>query len=147
MRKFFWIILITLCSPAMAESIPPELVKHLKPFKIEEVNLKGNVLRIRVSSSVVNQDTFRAIASASCAPLWMNGKKDGWDKAQIDRVEVINQIGAQGFAFIGGRKSCADLANVTGDNEHTFIASRTWVCVAGNPCRPRRDGEKISGDD
>lgn len=138
---------LLMCSQfSISDEIPPELVKHLKPFRIDESSLGNGVLRVRINASVINQDTLKALARASCYPLWFAGKKDGWAKARIDRVEVINQIGAQGFAFVGGRKSCSEWGNLNGGNENAYIASHTWVCVAGNPCRPRRDGEITSGD-
>ena len=148
MSRATYALTILLCASAtsIADDMPSELAKQIKVFKTEDSSLSNGVLRIRVTTLVVNQATFRAIARASCWPLWMGGKKDGWAKARIDRVEVINLIGAQGFAFVGGRKSCAEWGNVTGENENAYIASRTWVCVAG-ACRPRRDGEITSGDE
>lgn len=133
---------------ALADEIPKELVKTIKVYQISESTLADGVLRIRYNRPVINRELFRTFIQASCTPLWLGGKKDGWDKARIERVEVVNQIGAQGFAFVGGRKTCDGLGKISGGavNEDAFIAQNSWVCVAGNPCRPRRDGEVTSGD-
>lgn len=133
---------------ALADEIPKELVKTIKVYQISESTLADGVLRVRYNKPVINRELFRGFIQASCTPLWLGGKKDGWDKARIERVEVINQIGAQGFAFVGGRKACDGLGKISGGavNEDAFIAKNSWVCVAGNPCRPRRDGEVTGGD-
>lgn len=134
---------------ALADPIPPKLGSHIRIFQVDETTLVDGVLRVRSSRSVVTQEIYRTLVKATCMPLWLDDKKDGWAKARIERVEVVNQIGAQGYAFVGGRKACAALGQVSGgpDNENKFIAANTWVCVAGNPCRPRREGERTSGDE
>lgn len=130
---------------ACADDIPPKLVDVIKMFGAEG-SLSNGVLRVRYKKQVVTQEIFRTFVMSSCYPLWPVGKKDGWSKARIERIEVVNQIGAQGFAIVGGRKVCADLGAISGDPSIAYIVDHAWVCVAGNPCRPRRPGESTSGD-
>lgn len=139
---------IAMVSGALADEIPKELVQTIKVYQISESTLADGILRVRYNKPVINREIFRTFIQASCTPVWLGGKKDGWDKARIERVEVVNQIGAQGFAFVGGRKACDGLGKISGGavNEDAFIAKSSWVCVAGNPCRPRRDGEVTGGD-
>lgn len=139
---------ILFSSPAMADQIPKELVSTIKVYQISESILADGVLRVRYSRPVINQDVFRTFIRAACTPLWLGGKKDGWDKARIERIEVVNQLGAQGFAFVGGRNACDSLGKIPGGavNEDPFIAQNTWICVAGNPCRPRLASETTSSD-
>lgn len=149
MKIMFGFFALVVTGSTLADPIPMSLVREIKVFQIEESSLAEGVLRVRYKKPVVTQDIFRTFVNASCTPLWLDQKKDGWEKARIDRVEVVNQVGAQGFAFIGGRTACAELGKVSGGSiaAHEYMATRTWVCVAGSPCRPRRTGERTSGDE
>lgn len=151
LRNVFMLAALAIVSTlAIADPIPSALVKTVQTFDIEESGLSDGVLRVRYRRAVVTRDMFRSFVGAACRPLAMSvsGDSSGWRKARIDRIEVVNQIGAQGFAFVGGRPSCSALDPMggVGTNDATF-AKYTWVCVAGAPCRPRRDGERTSGDE
>lgn len=150
MRVVYAAVLIALSSSAYAEPIPPKIAETIKAFKINQSTLNDGVLRVRYTTPVVRFENYAFFVKGLCQVLWMGNlnKKDGWAGANITRIETVNDISAQGFAFIDARKSCGALGQISGgsENENKFIASKTWVCVAGNPCRPRRDGEKTSGD-
>lgn len=151
--KASWIVgvvALLASAPALADQMPSALIKTIKIFTIEESHLSDGVLRVRYRIPVVRMEIFRTFVEAACRPLAMSvsGDRSGWGNARIDRIEVINQIGAQGFAFVGGRKSCAELVHFAGAGANDAAFSKhTWLCVAGNPCRPRREGERTSGDD
>lgn len=135
-------------SEAFADTIPLELDKSIKGFAIAEKSLEHGALRVVFAHPVVNQETYSTfIRLGVCAPLWDDAKR-GWRDAKIDRVEVLNKSQGQGFAFIGGRKACMELGHAKGaDASKGYLADHTWICVAGFDCRPRRPGEKTSGDE
>lgn len=149
-RHIAAVIFTLLATLAHADQIPPKVAETIKAFKINQSTLNDGVLRVRYTNPVVRFENYAFFVNGICQVLWMASlnKKDGWAGANITRIETVNDISAQGFAFIDARKSCGALGQISGgsENENKFIASKTWVCVAGNPCRPRRDGEKTSGD-
>ena len=137
---------ILLSCTVYADPIPAQLKKSIMGFDVQGIDLKNKTLRIVLNRPVATQDIYREVIRLGvCAPLWLDSKH-GWEKAEIEKIEVMNKIQGQGFAFTGGRKSCDDLGSAKGSDENRYFDSHTWVCVAGFPCRPRRDGEKISGD-
>lgn len=133
---------------ASAGALPADLQKSLKPYSIKDASLDGGVLRVTMDRPTVTRDMYYSIVSmGACAPLWSD-KRKAWGGAQIERMEVRNAIKAQGFAFAGGRKECAELGSVEGGDTAAkkYVEARTLVCVAGNECRPRRPGEVTAGD-
>lgn len=133
---------------ACADPVPKGIASQIRVLKIDRTELNSGVLRVVYHLDVLNLDVYRHFVDAHCMPLLMASGTDGWDGANIQRVEVMNSIEAQGFAFVGGRKACAGLGNVSGGTEakNRFIDSATLVCVAGQPCRNPRPGE-LSGKD
>ncbi|HDR9061254.1 TPA: hypothetical protein QDB03_002873 [Burkholderia vietnamiensis] len=132
-----------------AGELPAGLQKSLKAFSTVSVTMEDGALKINMRKPVVSRrDVYRLIVKmGACYPLW-NDPKNGWGSASIARIEVKNDIGAQGFAFNGGRKECAALGKSENtDAEDRYIDAHTWVCVAGNACRPRRPGEQVAGDE
>lgn len=134
-------------SAVCADPIPPKLEKVIKIFQIDKSTLSDSVLRLRYTRDVVTRETFVSFIYSACDRLQLD-PKSGWGNAKIERIETVNKIESQGFAFVGGRKACAplDMFNQSDPKQRAYIAEHTWVCVAGNPCRPRRDREKTSGD-
>jgi hypothetical protein len=100
---------------AMAEAIPTAIEKSLKSFQPVERTLSDGILRIRLGRSVLSNEVFRSVVLSMCRPLVMSvsGDKSGWGKTSISRIEVVNQIGAQGFAYVGGKRACGELEQFT----------------------------------
>ena len=151
MKRHIAAALFTLfATVAYADKIPPKVAETIKAFKINQSTLNEGVLRVRYTMPIVRFENYAFFVRGICQTLWMGSlnKIDGWAGANITRIETVNDISAQGYAFIDARNSCGTLGKVSGgsENENNFIAAKTWICVAGNPCRPRRDGEKTSGD-
>lgn len=148
MRVIFALLLSLAVNNAFADAIPKGIADQIRVLKIDRSTLHEGVLRVVYRLDVVSVDVYRHFVQAHCMPLWLASGKDGWDGANIKRVEAMNSIEAQGFAFVGGRTACDELGKVSGgpEAEHRFIASRTLVCVAGEPCRKGRPGELTSGD-
>jgi len=133
---------------AQATPLPPDLQKSLKPYTIKDASLQAGVLRIVMDRPIATWAMYyNMVTWGACAPLW-EGKAKAWGGGNIERVEVRNAVGAQGFAFFGGRKECAELGGLKGGESAAkkYIEARTLVCVAGNECRPRRPGELTAGD-
>jgi hypothetical protein len=134
---------------AHAGEIPPALQKSLKPYSIGSAVLDRGALKITMSRPVVTRTMYASVvAMGACSPLWSDARK-GWGGAKIDRIEVKNAAGAQGYAFRGGRKECVELGGVSGGDTEVrkYVDAHTWICVAGAECRPRRPGEVTAGDE
>ncbi|WP_216857591.1 hypothetical protein [Burkholderia sp. S171] len=133
---------------AHADQVPPALQKSLAPYSIKDATIEGGALKITVNRSTVTRAIYSNIVTmGACSPLWGDQKK-AWGSASISRVEVRNAIGAQGFAFQGGRKECHELGQASGvEASKQYLAAHTLVCIAGAECRERRPGEVIAGDE
>jgi hypothetical protein len=134
---------------AQAGELPPALQKSLKPYSISSAAIERGALRIAMNRPTVTRAMYSSVVlMGACSPLWNDARK-AWGSASISRVEVRNAAGAQGFAFQGGRKECVELGQVSGGDAEVrkYVDARTWVCVAGAECRPRRPGEVIAGDE
>ena len=130
------------CS-ALAQGVPADIARYLKPMDVQPPVLRDGTVRVQSNRSVVTADTARSVVFAYCAPVWTDRKR-AWDGRRLRGVEVLNSIGAQGYAFPGGREECIEAGN--GSDLRKFLAPRLLVCVAGNPCRARRPGEVVAGD-
>lgn len=154
MKLFVWTvrstIIAALCnvSSVHAVELPPELQKSLKAYQISSAVIERDALKITTSRSTVTREMYSNIVLiGACSRLWSDARK-GWGAATINSIEVRNAIGAQGYSFRGGRKECAELGKLSGGEVEVrkYVDAHTWVCVAGNECRPRRPGEVIAGD-
>lgn len=135
------------CPVGSAAALPPMLKSSLSGFALTASSLDGGVLRLVVDRPVVNQELYRTVVRQGvCMPLWSDARK-GWSDSKIDRLEVVNRTQVQGFALVDARPSCVALGKLSSNAEDQFFAARTWVCLAGAPCRKRRPDEHTSGDD
>lgn len=149
MRKFLILLIFgMLIGKAQAEGVPLQLKKSLQSYRINNMTLQKEVLKIQTKYSVVTYDIYKSMAQHGiCLSLWLD-KKKGWGKANFKRVEILNDIGKQGFAMIGGRNTCNELGKFTGEQgqeQNEYLYAHTWVCVAGI-CHQRQPGERINGD-
>jgi hypothetical protein len=144
-------IIAALCCAfnAHAGELPPALQKSLKPYSISSAEIEHGALRITMNRPTVTRAMYSSVVlMGACSPLWSDARK-AWGSVTISSIEVRNAAGAQGFAFQGGRKECDELGQVSGGDAEVrkYVDARTWVCVAGAECRPRRPGEVIAGDE
>lgn len=124
---------------AMADEVPKSIQDHLKAIGTA-ASLSNGVLRATINKPVVSSEMFRHFTKSLCMPLWLADKgKDGWSKAKIDRLEAVNQIGAQGYAMPNARKACAELGKLADAASTEYINKAALVCIAGNPCRARNN--------
>jgi hypothetical protein len=131
---------------AAAQPVPQDLQQQFKPFQLRSLTAKDGVVRIEMARSVVKASMFMAAVKAYCMPFHLQAKRP-WGGQSFRRLEVMNDLGAQGLAFVGGKTECNELGALGMDAEKAYVAARTWVCVAGQPCRERRPGERTAADD
>lgn len=130
---------------ASAADLPPDLQKQFKPFQVVKAESTGTVVRLTMNRPVVHKDMYESLVRGYCYPIW-DGAKKPWGGQRLTRFEVVNDIGAQGFAFNGGAAECKERGKLPSERVPAYMAEKTWVCVAGNPCRARRPGESIAGE-
>lgn len=133
---------------SVAETLPAPLEKSLRGFDLNMMELDKGVLRLAYRRPAVKFEQFAGLVeNGACMPLLMD-PKGGWGRAQIQRIEVKSSAGTQGYAINGARQVCADIGGIAGGaaKVREYLVKVAEVCVAGE-CRPRRPGEKTSGDE
>jgi hypothetical protein len=150
MRKIpFALVAVLFSLPAAADTVPAAVDRSIQPFALKGAVLAGGVLTATFARPVVTFSVFESfVTNGVCMPLIVDPKA-GWGKSNIERVEVRNSAGAQGFALGGLRKACVDIGDIAGGsvNVKKYLAPIALVCTAGQACRARRGGEKTSGDE
>jgi hypothetical protein len=120
---------------AMANEVPSELRRNLKPYATKSIDLKNEVLRVTMDRPMVTPEIYRTIVvGAVCGSLWTG--KGGWGAAKIERAEVLNNIGAQGFAMTDLKRTCDAIGTAKGDEYKPLLERNTVTCVVGE-CRKR----------
>lgn len=141
-------LFLSLPAAVHAEALPAPLEKSLRGYDLNMMTLDKGVLRLAYRRPVVKFDQFAGLVeNGACMPLLMD-QKGGWGRAAIDRIEVRTNAGTQGYAIGGARKVCTDIGGIAGGSAKVreYLVKVAEVCVAGD-CRPRRPGEKTSGDE
>lgn len=120
---------------ALATDVPPEMLRILKVYQTKSIDLKGDALRVTMARPMVTHDMYQTIVvGAVCGSLWTG--KGGWGKTKIDRAEVVNDLGAQGFAMINLKPTCDLIATAKGDEYKPIVQRNTVPCIVGE-CRAR----------
>ena len=135
--------------PEISPDIPADLAKIMKPVAIR-ATIDDGVVRLISRLQIVKIDMIRSVYFTYCYPVWDKAKnyKSAWGGRELKRLEYVNSSNGQGIAFSANKDECWKLGNMTDDKEkEAFIKQRTFVCVAGNPCRERRPGERTAADD
>lgn len=126
---------LTLASAAYADTVPPAILKAIKPLNTKSVELSSGVLRVVMGNPMVSIDMYRSVSiTGVCFSLI--GDRKSWGNSRIDRIEVLNDIGKQGYALEEARKTCGALGALTADQEKKYVADHTIECIAGD-CRRR----------
>lgn len=139
-----WILLNS--AAATAQPLPPDLQQQFKPFQLKSLTARDGVVRLEMARPVVKVPMFIAAVRAYCMPFHLHAKRP-WGGQNFRRLEVLNDSGAQGLAFAGGKAECNELGALGMDEERAYVAARTWVCIAGQQCRERRPGERTAADE
>lgn len=133
--KVIFYALAFLAGSALSADVPPELLRNLSAYQTKNVDLKGDVLRVTMARPIVTHDMYRMIVvGAVCGSLWTG--RGGWGSAKIERAEVVNDLGAQGFSMINLKRTCDSIATAKGDEYKLLVERNTVPCVVGE-CRSR----------
>ena len=94
-----------------------------------KASLKKGTLRLTTTYEIVARDIYeKMIREGACSVLLASPEK-GWEKARIDRIEVLSRDERQGYAFVDARNACFELEKITDDAERkTYFSGQTWVC-------------------
>lgn len=132
---------------AQGRPLPPEVEKLFKGFdKVSVTEEPGRVVHLVMKRPVATYDMARSAYSLMCTSVYGNEKK-AWGGRDFTRLEVRNSIKAQGYSFPASKADCLRMGPMNSEQKSAHEKSVAWVCVAGNPCRERRPGEKTSGDE
>lgn len=127
--------LIFVTGSALAVEVPSELQRNLKAYATKSIELKGDVLRVTMDKPVVTHEMYRMIVVGGvCGSLWTG--KGGWGTTKIERAEVLNNLGAQGFAMTDLKSACDAIGTAKGDEYKPLVQRNTVTCVVGE-CRAR----------
>ena len=148
MRKGLLLIILALfVNMAYADPVPPRLMRNFKGYHVMKVTLKKGVLKLTTSHAVVSLDIYEnVIREGACSVLLANPEK-GWEKAWIDRIEVMSRDERQGYAFVDARKACFELNNIKDDAKRkTYFSEQTWICTMEicddpKPAKAQKTGE------
>lgn len=115
---------------ARADAIPEGIKAWFAPMQTKAMVLEDGVLRVAFRKPVVSVELFDFQVKMLCqAPLV--GQRYEWGSARIERIEILNEIGQQGYALMGGRAACRKL-NWMGDAEGAaFLAQARREVRAG----------------
>ena len=142
-------LLLGLSFSAIAEPIPAPLARSIAAGGQVQATMQNGVLRAVLARPGVSFDAFESfITGKVCAPYLLDARA-GWGGARISRVELRDESQVQGYAVQDPRQVCDAIGSIEGGavNVKKYLAPIAWVCVAGNECRPRRQGERYSGDE
>ena len=128
------------------QPLPDDLKKPFAAFDLSSAAIHGDAVRVQMARKPAKTAMLPGLVRAYCAPVWSGARKP-WGGLDLRRVELIGHGGAQGVAFAGGRADCQALGKLHEAQSSAYLRDRTWVCVAGNPCRPRRPGEITLADE
>lgn len=111
------------------------LTRSLKDFAFQRYALQDGTLRVVMAKPMVTKEIYHAVAKIGiCTGVWESPAD--FAKLGIKRVEVLNSIDAQGFAFIGGQAECTAMGTLSRDRADAYFEAHTVTCEAG-VCRQR----------
>ena len=131
MRK--WLAGVGMCAVftgAAADAIPEGIKAWMKPNKVRVMQLADGVLSIAFDVPLVSEDLFRTQIKGLCqAPLM--GQRYEWGNARIERIEIVNSIGQQGYTLIGGKTACQKLNRMNDTEASAYIERERREIRAG----------------
>lgn len=139
--------LSSLLVPVFAGPLPDDLQKSLGIYDTRSITESGGIVRVVMNRPRASIPAMRhSMYFAYCFPVLSNGAK-GWRGRDFKGIELLESSATSGFALSLSRADCLTAGNMPSAERDQFIVQRTLVCVAGNPCRPRRPGERVAADE
>ena len=115
---------------AIADPLPAGITAWFSTMQTQALVLEGGVLRVAFKKPLVTPDLFAYQIKGLCqAPLV--GQRYEWGNARIDRIEIVNDIGAQGWALPGGRAACQKLNKMNDAEAAAYIERERREVRAG----------------
>lgn len=117
-------------SPAIADTLPEGIKAWFASMQTKAMTLEDGVLRVAMKKPMVSAELFDNQIKGLCqAPLV--GQRYDWGSARIERIEILNDAGQQGFALLGGRAACRKLNGMNSDEAAGFLARERKEVRAG----------------
>ena len=113
-----------------ADSVPDGIRNFLATTQARVVMLHEGVLWVSYGKPLVTDDMYRIQIKGLCEAPLVN-KRYSWGRARVERVEIVNDVGGQGFALMGGRASCEALNRLGGDEARKQLEALTRPIRAG----------------
>ena len=133
MKRLFCSAILSLpalASPAIAAPLPPGITAWFASMQTQALVLEGGVLRVAFKKPLVTPELFAYQIKGLCqAPLV--GQRYEWGNARIDRIEIVNDIGQQGWALPGGRAACKTLNKLNDAEAAAYIERERREVRAG----------------
>ncbi|MFP5465941.1 MAG: hypothetical protein ACLGG8_00215 [Gammaproteobacteria bacterium] len=116
-------------------NVPAQLQKALHGNSLKTAQLDKGVLRLQTTRPEVSELVYATfIFHNICGEQWMNPQQ--FKDFGLQRVELVNAGGSQGFAFDARGDVCEEMGKL-GKNFRSFIAQYTVKCQTGGcPQRP-----------
>lgn len=91
--------------------------------------LESGVLRVAFAKPLVSAELFDYQIKGLCRPLV--GQRYDWGTVRIERIEILNEIGQQGYALPGGREACRKLNGMNDAEAAAYLARERREVQAG----------------
>lgn len=120
---------------ASAESISRNVQDSLKQYRVAQATLDAGVLRIVMRDSLITPTVYETVAQFGvCNEAARDAAQ--FKTMRLARVEVLNSVEGQGFAFEANEGACEKLVQLPAPAAKAFFDARTVRCEAG-VCRRR----------
>lgn len=117
------------------KNVPAPLQKSLVHHGLKSAQLDQGVLRLQMDKPEITELVYATfIYHGICAEQWRSPER--FAGVPLNRVELLNTTGAQGYAFDARGDVCVQMGQL-GKNFRSFIQQHTVACEAGAcPQRP-----------
>jgi len=133
MKKLLALLIATASTFAMAApeftNVPAPLQKSLSHHGLKTAKLDSGVLRLSMDKPEISELVYYTfVYHGFCAEQWRSPER--FTGVSVNRVELFNTDGTQGFAFDARGDVCVQMGQM-GKNYRTFIGQYTTRCTAG----------------
>lgn len=139
MKKWLALLICAASTLAFAgvefKNVPETWHKSLSNHSLKTAQLDKGVLRLQMNKPAVTELVYSGfIYNGICAEQWRNPER--FATLALTRVELLDNSGAQGFAFDARGNICEEMGQM-GKNYKTMIGERSVACNAGVCPAPR----------
>lgn len=133
MKKLLALLIAAASTVAIAApeftNVPAPLQKSLSHHGLKTAQLDQGVLRVSMAKPEISELVYSTfVYHGICAEQWRSPER--FTGVTLNRVEVFNADGTQGFAFDARGEVCVQMGQM-GQNYRTLIAKHTTKCAAG----------------